>query len=589
MSMKIDTNQPLASLLNIILNHALSSIGAKAGSLMTVNKMRGILQIRARLGIPREGRRGEPEYDIDGNSIASQSVKNRKWIVKNNLSKESTENYVSSRSKNEIKSILSVPIIHDDEVIAVINADSEEINFFKKKIIKKLNKIAKEVAPLIAERISFLDALKEVSMELSKTTAEGDVDKVLQKISDVAVKSLGIDIVTLYEYDQSKDEFIIESGGPKIGGTLIDESRMRTKVEKKDVPYHVSKERKGPLFYKNVNDVDFLTKKIKRKDEGDRPRFIERENIKSMAAFLLPNRAYKDRKEEVVGVLFANYKKEHDFNVDEQDALATFADYAATAILTSRKEKQRREDIKKLERSRGEKEANVWKEISHRTTHKMGNAIFGLEGDIELLDIYTKTSPINIESLKTKIKAAKRSIIEAKIILNDAKNVINPKPLNLETLDISPYLKSLVNESKKSIKQSITIQCEIAKYLPKVKIDPVRFKHILREIIENASNFIKENDTIVVKAHIATEQELNKIETISENKKYISIMISDTGLGVPLENKTKIFYPYFSTRGQGAGLGLAIVKEYIEKHGGQILEIGEYLKGAKFLIIIPVK
>ena len=366
--MNIETNLPLESLLNLILNHALSSIGAKAGSLMTVNKKRGILQIRSRLGAPKKGRIGEPEYPINGISIASKAVNTKKIIIKNDLSNESLGDYVPSRSENKIQSIISVPIIHEKDVIAVINADSEEQNFFDVNCKNDLEKIAIEVAPLIAERISFLEALKEVSIELSKSPSKGDVDDVLQKIANVAVKSLGIDIVTLYEYNQEKDEFIIEKGGPKIGGGLNDESKMRNKVEREDVPYRVLEMRDEPLYYKKVKDVDFLSKSIKRPD--NRLRFIDRENIKSMAALLLPNRAYSNKDEEIVGVIFANYKKEHDFNVDEQDALATFADYAATAILNSRKEKQRKEEVKVLERA---KKAEHLKSV----LDTMANAVMG--------------------------------------------------------------------------------------------------------------------------------------------------------------------------------------------------------------------
>jgi signal transduction histidine kinase len=361
----IETNIPLESLFNLLLNHILSSIDAKAGSLVTVNKKRRILQIRSRLGVPKKGRKGEPEYSIDGNSVASQAVKSKQPVVYNDLLSESDKNYVPSRSDNKIRSILSVPIIHEDDVIAVINADSELKDFFNEEKKNRLVDIAAEVAPIISERISFLDAIKEVSIELSKSPSEGDVDKVLQIISDVAVKSLGIDIVSLYEYDQSNDEFIIDKGGPKIGGSLNDDTYMRTKVYKQDVPYQVLQKRDGPLFFKDVAKIDFLSKEIKRKKGKDRPRFIEREKIKSMAAFLLPNRAYEDPNEEIVGVLFANYKSEHEFNVDEKDALATFADYAATAILNSRKEKQRSENAKEFEKS---KKAEQLKDVLDKIT-----------------------------------------------------------------------------------------------------------------------------------------------------------------------------------------------------------------------------
>jgi signal transduction histidine kinase len=381
--MNIETNVPLESLLNLILNYTLSSIGAKAGSLMTVNHRRGILQIRSRLGSPKKGRKGEPEYDINGNSIASQAVRERRLIIKNDLSNESKNDYVPSRSENKIQSILSIPIIYGGEVIAVINADSEKKHFFSNSVTLQLTTIAEEIAPLIAERISFLEALKEVSFELSKYPSEGDVDNVLQKIADVAVKSLGIDIVTLYEYDQAKDEFIIDKGGPKIGGALVDISKMRTRVKKGDVPYKILERRNAPLYFKNVKEISFISEVIKRSD--GRPRFIDREKIISMAAILLPSRSYNNSDEEIVGVLFANYKKEHDFNVDEQDALATFADYAATAILNSRKEKKRREEVKVLERvKQGEQLKSVLDAIV--------NAVMGQFDQKTVLDTILKTT-----------------------------------------------------------------------------------------------------------------------------------------------------------------------------------------------------
>ena len=429
----IETNIPLESLFNLLLNHALSSIDAKAGSLMTVNRKRGILQIRSRLGIPKKGRKGEPEYSIDGNSIASQAINSKHLVVHNDLLSESDKNYVPSRSDNKIRSILSVPIIHKNEVIAVINADSESKEFFNEEKEKTLVDIAAEVAPIISERISFLDAIKEVSIELSKSPAEGDVDEVLQIISDVAVKSLGIDIVSLYEYDHSKDEFIIEKGGPKIGGSLNDDTYMKTKVEKRDVPYQVLKKRDGPLFFQDVTKIDFLSKEIKRKPGRERQRFIEREKIKSMAAFLLPNRAYLDPKEKVVGVLFANYKSEHDFNVDEIDALATFADYAATAILTSRKEKQRREEAKKLERAKS----------AERLKFVLDNMLNAVMGDFDLDSVLDKVLDTIMETLQAKA---------CSIYTEDHEN----EPGVIKCIAGAGFAKNIVGKAKYKIGEGLT-------------------------------------------------------------------------------------------------------------------------------------
>ena len=75
---KIETTQTLDTMLHQILNEALVAIGAEAGSLMLVDNKRGILQIKARLGKPRAGRKTEPVYKIGENSIAGWVAENRR-------------------------------------------------------------------------------------------------------------------------------------------------------------------------------------------------------------------------------------------------------------------------------------------------------------------------------------------------------------------------------------------------------------------------------------------------------------------------------------------------------------------------------
>ena len=74
-----------------------------------------------------------------------------------------------------------------------------------------------------------------------------------------------------------------------------------------------------------------------------------------------------------------------------------------------------------------------------------------------------------------------------------------------------------------------------------------------------------------------------------ENKKWARIVISDNGIGISEENKSKIFDPFFTTRaiGQGRGLGLAETYGIIHKHGGTIEVQSELNKGSSFIITLP--
>jgi signal transduction histidine kinase len=69
----------------------------------------------------------------------------------------------------------------------------------------------------------------------------------------------------------------------------------------------------------------------------------------------------------------------------------------------------------------------------------------------------------------------------------------------------------------------------------------------------------------------------------------VEIIIRDTGKGIPKEQMTNIFNPYFTTRAKGTGLGLSIVHRIISDHHGQILPESGEGKGTKMTITLPVQ
>ena len=51
---------------------------------------------------------------------------------------------------------------------------------------------------------------------------------------------------------------------------------------------------------------------------------------------------------------------------------------------------------------------------------------------------------------------------------------------------------------------------------------------------------------------------------------HVSVTFKDTGGGIPAENMSKVFDPYFTTKETGSGLGLLIVRRIVREHGGEI-------------------
>ena len=72
-------------------------------------------------------------------------------------------------------------------------------------------------------------------------------------------------------------------------------------------------------------------------------------------------------------------------------------------------------------------------------------------------------------------------------------------------------------------------------------------------------------------------------------KEYIELKISDTGCGISRDDLSKIFEPFFSTKGQkGNGLGLAVIWGIIDNHNGSINVESEIGKGTTFIIRLPL-
>ncbi len=68
----------------------------------------------------------------------------------------------------------------------------------------------------------------------------------------------------------------------------------------------------------------------------------------------------------------------------------------------------------------------------------------------------------------------------------------------------------------------------------------------------------------------------------------VEVVVRDSGVGIPAEDLSRIFEPYFTTKTKGTGLGLALVRQTIHDHGGTISVSSEPGRGTAFTVTIPL-
>jgi two-component system NtrC family sensor kinase len=149
-----------------------------------------------------------------------------------------------------------------------------------------------------------------------------------------------------------------------------------------------------------------------------------------------------------------------------------------------------------------------------------------------------------------------------------------------EQVDINKTINETVdfleNESRY---RNIDIQIDPRPDLPKIISDSTQIQQVFLNIINNAIDAIGKGGEIRIKTGYVSKNDEVKIE------------IDDNGPGIPKENMSKIFDPFYTTKevGKGTGLGLSIVYSIIEKLGGRIMVASELGVGTTFTIYLPVK
>ena len=96
---------------------------------------------------------------------------------------------------------------------------------------------------------------------------------------------------------------------------------------------------------------------------------------------------------------------------------------------------------------------------------------------------------------------------------------------------------------------------------------------------------------LLLNAVDAIDNDVGRISVVTKNYgNEIRVSIADTGKGIPQEQLSRIFEPFYTTKdpGHGTGLGLSVCHRTIKQHGGHILVDSQIGSGTEFTVILPV-
>ncbi len=216
--------------------------------------------------------------------------------------------------------------------------------------------------------------------------------------------------------------------------------------------------------------------------------------------------------------------------------------------------------------------------------HDFNNLLSVIRGYSFLLLQEEKLEDSIYKSIKEIDMAGERAQnLTRQLLAFSRKQMLKPKVMNLNT-----HINEIKTMLKRLIPENIEVKFELDSELNHIFADPGQMEQVIMNLMVNARDAMPVGGCLTIKtANALLPQKLvNKDE---DNNMFISISVTDTGIGMTKEVQQKIFDPFFTTKetGKGTGLGLSTVFGIVKQSEGYVWVESVYKKGSTFFVYLP--
>jgi two-component system, NtrC family, nitrogen regulation sensor histidine kinase NtrY len=218
----------------------------------------------------------------------------------------------------------------------------------------------------------------------------------------------------------------------------------------------------------------------------------------------------------------------------------------------------------------------AWKEVAQRVAHEIKNPLTPIQLSAErIIKNLQKDDPGHAVVIEEGARTIIQEARTIKSLVDEFSNFARMPKVQIQPTDIHQLIGQTLALFQ-GIFTDIEFQVEYASDVPEtIPADAEQMKRVLINILDNAIDAMNKKGKIVIRSSFAAEPPRILIEIV------------DSGPGIAVEEKQKLFLPHYSTKKKGTGLGLAIVNQIVRDHNGSVDIENVKPHGAKFTIQIP--
>jgi two-component system nitrogen regulation sensor histidine kinase NtrY len=221
---------------------------------------------------------------------------------------------------------------------------------------------------------------------------------------------------------------------------------------------------------------------------------------------------------------------------------------------------------------------NIWQDMAQRLAHEIKNPLTPIKLTAERVLRRWKTDPEHLgDIMDSSMIAIIQEVDGLSAMLTEFRTFARlPSPTLART-----GLRGLVEDTVSLYRTSyplIDFECSRIQEDIVLKADRRHLSQVLTNLILNAVDAMDGKGRLEIGGDLVKKQD----------SLYCRLRIRDNGVGIPEQDRPKLFIPYFTTKGSGTGLGLPIVERIVTDHGGKIWFDSAEGVGTTFYIDLPV-
>jgi len=225
-------------------------------------------------------------------------------------------------------------------------------------------------------------------------------------------------------------------------------------------------------------------------------------------------------------------------------------------------------------------------QLAASVAHEVNNPIAGILVYISLLLKRHEEKNIQTEATGRQLLKMKKELERTARIIKNLLDFSRQSEPNIRPIEVNATVEAALQLVEHQISlENIQLEKKLDPKLPLIRADFDKLQQVLINIILNATQAMSDGGTLTITTSVAGGIKIN-----GSIKDTVRIDITDTGVGIPEENISKLFTPFFTTKakGKGVGLGLPMVHGIIKQHGGRIDVDSKPNQGTTFTLYLEV-